>query len=163
MFPKDVIVNQSYAEILDDKNRVEKKIKVKAIIGIMIMVAFFTFYIVRIGNLHNVSNTYRHDAEEINQDVKYNWAENNFTKIIAKPESEYGKIIYEYPNSFGIEIYKVSYEEFDSYISVCRNQGFDNNVTKTNTFYSAENEDYSLMIYYDEKAETMAIYINLID
>ncbi len=31
LFPKDVIVNQSYAEILDDKNRVEK-IKGKAIV-----------------------------------------------------------------------------------------------------------------------------------
>ena len=163
LFPKDVIVNQSYAEILDDKNRVEKKIKGKAIIGIIIMVAFFTFYIVRTGFLHNISNTYRHDAEGINQDAKYNWSENDFTKIIAKPESEYGKIIYEYSNSFGIEIYKVSFEEFDSYTSVCRNQGFDNNVTKTNTFYSAEYGDYSLMIYYDEKAETMTIYVSLID
>lgn len=163
LFPKDDIVNQSYAEILNDKNRVEKKIKGKAIIGIMIMVAFLAFYIARTGHIYNINNTYRHDAAGINQDAQYNWPENDFTKTITKPESEYGKIIYEYPNSFGIEIYKVSYEEFDSYASVCRNQGFDNNVTKTNTFYSAENGDYSLMIYYDEKAETMIIYVSLID
>jgi len=59
LFPNDPIVRDSFNEISADENRVNKVIKIKAIIGLVLLVAAIIFFFVRNGTFDNlkVANT----------------------------------------------------------------------------------------------------------
>ena len=59
LFPNDPIVRDSFNEITADENRVNKVIKIKAIVGLVLLVAAIIFFFVRNGTLDDltVANT----------------------------------------------------------------------------------------------------------
>ena len=57
LFPNDNIVKQSYAEIVADNERVKKNIKIKAIVGLVILVIAIVFAIVRYDVFDNTGIT----------------------------------------------------------------------------------------------------------
>ena len=75
------------------------------------------------------------------------WPTTGLATKIPKPNSILGKISVDESDSFSVYIGNTSQQEFENYIKACQEMGFVNNYSKTDTSYSAENnEKYELTI-----------------
>lgn len=93
--------------------------------------------------------------------TKYSWPNSKITSLIPVPESANGKIISDSEDSFWIDVYKTSDEEFTEYTQKCKDKGFTVNYSGSNDSYSAENKDgYSLDLDYDAENKTMSISLD---
>lgn len=156
LFPGDKIANETYQEILRNNSIVKKKLRIRLLLTVGVIIAFVFFVGIwggKIGIGNSVSNK--------NYNQKYDWQENQFTEFLPKPESEFGKVIIETEKQFSIEIYQVSTEMFEKYVKECRNNGFKDDIRKTDSMFSAYNESrYQLNIYYYKNKKEMYISIN---
>lgn len=92
---------------------------------------------------------------------KYNWPTNSIASLLPEPKSDYGKIEYDSEDGFSLNVYKISPEEFNSYIDECKNKGFTVDYYGSESYYNADNEDgYSLSVDYNKDEETMNITIS---
>lgn len=90
---------------------------------------------------------------ELDAPMKMNniiWPTTGLATKIPKPNSMLGKISLDESDSFSVYIGNISQQEFENYIKACQEMGFVNNYSKTDTSYSAENnEKYELDIEYE--------------
>ena len=156
LFPGDKIANETYQEILKNSNIVKKKLIIRLLLTVGVIIIFVAFMGVRSGK-NGIGNL----ADNKDYDQKYDWQENQFTTLLPKPESEYGKVTMEMEKQFSVEIYKTSTEMYEEYVKECRNNGFTVDITKTEGMFSAHNEEgYQLYIYYYENKKEMHISID---
>ena len=67
-------------------------------------------------------------------------------------------------NQIQIELYKISAKEFNDYVGACKNAGFTEGITKTDSvFYANDDEGYKLSIFYYENKDTMNVYVSAYD
>ena len=91
------------------------------------------------------------------------WPTTGLATKIPKPNSILGKISLDESDSFSVYIGNTSQQEFENYIKACQEMGFVNNYSKTDTSYSAENnEKYELTIEFKGN-KTMYISVDSID
>lgn len=101
------------------------------------------------------------DSKKEDKTVKYRWPSTEFVSRIPQPESEFGKISSESERYFNIDIYEVSFEQYEDYIDECKAEGFVVDYTKFDGYYSAkDDEGYSLMLSYDEDETEMNISLS---
>lgn len=106
----------------------------------------------------NLSNKIKNTNEK---NEKYNWPSNSIASLLPEPESDYGKIEYDSADSFSLDVYKTTAEEFNSYVSECKDKGFTVDYYGYDNYYSADSKNgYSLTVNYDEDEETMNISIS---
>ena len=159
LFPNDNIVKKAYEEIIIDKSKINKQIKMKTIIGIAILVIVIVFFVVRSGIFENTNII---DTTDYN--ATFEWQENGLFKKLPEPPNNNGKIISETDKNINIEIYKIKINDFDTYVKKCRESGFDIDVVKNDSvFYSKNYEGYDLNIFYDSKKEIMDIHLDAYD
>lgn len=156
LFAGDRIAKDAYQKIVNNEKKCNRILLIRFLTSVcLITVAVSMLFTYRF-RINDIGNS-KHDDTT----AKYDWPQNKFTAVIPKPGSEYGQIQYEYTDSFSIDIYKVSESEFDSYTNSCREKGFDNDLTRTSSFFSAETDDgFSLMLYYFEKEDKMSLHIS---
>lgn len=151
MFPNDLVVKQSYAEILDDKKRVNGVIRNKAIIGAVILVVVLGYCY--------ISN--RTESTTINYNAEFEWKTNGLFSYLPEPQKNKGKINSETEERIHIELYDVKQEDFEDYVKACIEMGFTISTTKTDSVYYAYNaEQYELDIFYWEEKEAMEIFLD---
>lgn len=159
MFPNDPIVKESYNEILADNARVKKTIKIKGIIGLVVLAVAIIFTVVRYGVLDRVGVTGGKDTS-----ATFEWQNYGLFTQIPEPETHNGKIVLESDNQIQIELYKISAKEFNDYVGACKNAGFTEGITKTDSvFYANDDEGYKLSIFYYENKDTMNVYVSAYD
>lgn len=159
MFPNDPIVKESYNEILADDARVKKTIKIKGIVGLVILAIVIVFAIVRYGVLDRVGVTGGPDYS-----ATFEWQNYGLFTQIPEPETNNGKIVRESTDQINIELYHVSADDFNEYVKACKNAGFTVDITKTDqVFYAHDNEGYDLNIFFYEDRKTMNIYVDSYD
>ena len=159
MFPNDPIVKESYNEILADDARVKKTIKLKGIVGLVILAIVIIFAIFRYGVLDRVGITGGPDYS-----ATFEWQNYGLFTQIPEPETNNGKIVRESTDQINIELYKVSSEDFNDYVKACKNAGFTVDITKTDqVFYAHDEEGYDLSIFFYEDKKTMNIYVDSYD
>lgn len=90
LFPGDKIANETYQEILKNSNIVKKKLRIRLLLTVGVIIIFVAFMGVRSGK-NGIGNL----ADNKDYDQKYDWQENQFTTLLPKPESEYGKVTME--------------------------------------------------------------------
>lgn len=101
------------------------------------------------------------DSKKEDKTVKYRWPNTEFVSRIPQPESEFGKISSESERYFNIDIYEVSFEQYEDYIDECKAEGFAVDYTKFDGYYSAkDDEGYSLKLSYDEDETEMNISLS---
>lgn len=96
---------------------------------------------------------------EVDKTEEYKWPDSDIGRMIPLPDSSYGKVSYESEDSFWIDIYDISDEQFENYIDECKNCGFTVDYNKFDGYYSAEDKKgYSLSLTYNK--ETLSISMN---
>lgn len=90
------------------------------------------------------------------------WPDTELGKILPTPDIELkGEITTNSDDLLKITLAKVSSEDFDSYVALCANSGFDLSTYSSGSRYSANNAaGYELSINYSEKEKTMDVSIN---
>lgn len=159
LFPNDAIVKQSYIEILDDKHRVNKTIKIKAVLGLVVLIAVIIFTVVRYGITDKVGIT-----DDKNYDATFEWQTNGLFAELPQPKSNNGKIVIETEQQISFELYNVETEDFESYVKECREAGFVVGVSKTDmVFYATDDEGYKLSIFYYDDKDSMNVVVSAYD
>lgn len=82
-----------------------------------------------------------------------NWPTNTIVdKLLPKPDSDVGRINWEYDDSISADIPDISTDEFNSYVTKCSDVGFNMDFDKSDTYYFADNADgYRVSLYLDDK------------
>lgn len=159
MFPNDPIVKESYNEILADDARVKKTIKIKGIVGLVILAIVIIFAIFRYGVLDRVGVTGGTDYS-----ATFEWQNYGLFTQVPAPDTNNGKIVRESTDQIHIELYHISTEDFNNYVKECKNAGFTVDITKTDqVFYAHDDEGYDLSIFFHEDKKTMDIYVDSYD
>lgn len=158
LFPNDPIVRGSYDEIVDSKNRVNRTIKIKAVIGLVILAIVVVLCVVRYGGDAGVS----YDRKDYN--ATFEWQTTGLFAELPEPDTNNGKIIMETEKQVSIELYNISAGDFDAYVKKCREVGFTSEVTKMGgVFYATDEEGYDLNLFYDAQKDVLSININSYD
>lgn len=99
--------------------------------------------------------------DEADKTEEYKWPDSDIGRMIPQPDSSYGKVSYESEDSFWIDIYDISDEQFENYIDECKNCGFTVDYNKFDGYYSAKDEKgYTLSLTYSKEKETLSISMN---
>lgn len=158
LFPDDSIVKESYAEITSDEAHVNKILKVKAIIGLVILVIATVFLVIRYGQ------TSGGVIDDTDYSATFEWQTNGLFAQIPEPTTNNGHIVWELEEQIYIELYNVSSENFESYVKACRDVGFTVDITKNDmVFYASDSEGYGLSIFYDDDTNVMKVYVDSYD
>lgn len=159
LFPNDPIARRSYDDIINDGNKVNKILKTKAIVGIVILIFAIIFVVVRYNVVDNANFTNPKDYN-----TTFEWQTNGLFEKLPDPETNNGRIVSETEKQIQIELYNISPDDFDEYVKKCRQSGFSYDVTKNDiVFYSKDVNGYDLSIFYDEKEKVMKIYLGSYD
>lgn len=157
LFPNDPIVQDSYNEIIADKNHVDKVIRIKAIVGLVLLVAAVAFGVVRYADTVRVTDNKNYNAT-------FEWQTNGLFAEIPKPATNNGRIVSETDKQINIELYHIKKTDFETYVKSCREAGFTVEVTKTDAVFYAKNGDgHNLSIFYDDDKESMDIFVSSYD
>lgn len=83
--------------------------------------------------------------------VEYEWPDSGLATMLPKPETIKGKISYNYEDSFCIDVYGVSDEEYKAYVKACKEKGFTLDTSGSDDSYYAYNEDeyYLSLMHFD--------------
>ena len=71
------------------------------------------------------------------QSVTYEWPSVGLNQYLPIPPTEYGDIKTNDETRFNIEIYQVSLEDFEGYVTDCKEKGFTISTTKTDSVFYA--------------------------
>lgn len=158
LFPDDSIVKESYAEITSDEAHVNKILKVKAIIGLVILIIATVFLVIRYGK------TSRDVVDDTDYSATFEWQTNGLFALLPEPTTNNGHIVWELEEQIYVELYNISSENFESYVKECRDVGFSVDVTKNDTiFYASDKKGYGLSIFYDDDTNVMKVYVDSYD
>ena len=154
-FPNDSIVKQSYDEIISDDEHVKKKIKVKVIIGVVIIGLVVATFVAR------SAIPFMEFSDKTDYSSTFTWQTNGLFGKLPQPSTNNGKIKMESKDRIQIELYNIEASDFEAYVKSCRDAGFTVDVTKTDSvFYAEDEEKYDLDIFYDDSKNTMSIYLD---
>lgn len=160
LFPGDNIASDVYKRIVANNSKIRRLYEIRRGITIILICVLFLLIFRRSVELENERKT--EEAEKIaSYDVTYEWPQNQLSQMLSEPDIEHGKIMRENTEIFQIELYKVTQEQFDAYVNACRKKGFNDNLTRTDsTFYANNEEGYDLDIIYYENDQEMHISID---
>lgn len=139
LFPNDPIVRDSFNEISADENRVNKVIKIKAIIGLVLLVAAIIFFFVRNGTFD--------DLKVANTEVVI--PETELSVLMPQIDGGKGEIVTNNEEFFTVNYVGISDSEFEAYKKECKDKGFTIDCENTGSLFDAYNEDgYNIRITY---------------
>ena len=93
--------------------------------------------------------------------LEYNWPVSGNAALLPEPISENGEITSNSESHFSAVVYNVSQDEFDSYASECRENGFDIAVEGSDSSYYAYNADgYCVDLFYWKEESELSIYLD---
>lgn len=84
--------------------------------------------------------------------------------LLPQPDSCVGEIISDSADSFWVDVYETSQEQYNSYVDACKEAGFFVDYSSSSFYYDAQNENGdSLSISYNEDEQLMSIAIDAAD
>lgn len=139
MFKGDKAADEAYQEIVAQRERVAKTVKVKAIAYTIALIAIIVFLSVKNGTFDDIklSNT----PLEI--------PETELSVLMPQIEGGKGEVVTNNSEYFSVEYYGISESEFEAYKKDCKNRGFTIDCESTGSLFDAFNEDgYNIRITY---------------
>lgn len=77
------------------------------------------------------------------------WSTSELAKLLPVPKSNIGEIIKDDEKGYEVYVAETSMQEFSDYVSVCKQKGFEVDVTDSKKYFSAQNsEGYKLFVEY---------------
>lgn len=139
MFPNDLIVKQSFEEIKADENRVNNILKFKAIVGVVIFISVIIFMFVRNGTFADIKSS--NTVLEV--------PDTELSSIMPQIDGAKGEIVTNNSEYFSVTYYGISEKEFESYKTICKNEGYTIDCENNGSLFDAYNkEGYNIRITY---------------
>lgn len=92
----------------------------------------------------------------------YVWPSDGLSTMLPQPESVRGKIYSDSEDRFSLNLYGVTSEQYQSYLSACKEQGFTLDSETDSNFYDANNEEgYQLSLFYYEHDKEIDINLEM--
>lgn len=143
----DKIVKSVYTDIVATRNRVNRGVKWRAAAGAFIIIVFGTFVFIKRpdfrGTTKIMSDT--DDIIQISDDNGFEWLETGLSTQIPKISAEEGSIYTNNDTELSIRLEGISYNEFESYVTACKELGYTVDAVKDTYTYTAYNEEGYLL------------------
>lgn len=92
---------------------------------------------------------------------KFSWKDIELGNLLPEPKSHVGRIIINSDDHLSIYIQKTSKDDYKNYLSKCQDNGFTIENDKSDTRYSAYNEDgYELSLWYNDSSKELNISLD---
>lgn len=96
-----------------------------------------------------------------NKGEKIAWKDIELGSVLPEPISHIGRIVVNSDDHLSIYIQKTSKDDYKNYLSKCQDKGFTMESDKSDTRYSAYNEDgYELSLWYNEREKELSISLD---
>lgn len=154
----DKIVEETYREIITNKNKINKCVKTRAIIGTMIMVFFLLFVLIKrpvIGDIiklfshsSNMPQISKEDEKDTKESVK--WSDMFLSDYFPEPVLTNAYVYSNSKEECNIGQINCSQSEYYAYCRQCKEWGFDYEIVKEDdTWFTAYNsEGYKVHVSY---------------
>ena len=143
----DKIVESTYADITASKSKVDRIVKVRAIIGAIIIVVFLAFVLINGSVFSGITSIVSGigGTSQTSNDEDFEWLETGLSTKIPKIDAKKGRIQTNSDRELWISLDGVSYNEFEKYITACKEMGYTVDAEKdTNTYTAYNSEGYLL-------------------
>ena len=150
----DKVVEATYADIVSCKNKVDKHVQMRAIIGAVIIVAYLVFIAVNGSLLGDISNIFSgiglpSIGSSQNGKDNFEWLDTGLSAKIPTISATKGKYMTNSDTELDVTVEGFSYSQFEKYITECKNMGYTVDSVKDTDEYSAYNsEGYYLELQY---------------
>lgn len=137
----DKVVEDTYAEIQSSKSKVEKSVKIRAIIGAVIIVAFISFVLINgtlFGGVSKLFSGINGGTTTSNEELV--WLETGLSTKIPKIEGKEGRVQTNSDTELWISLDGFNYNEFEKYVTDCKEMGYTVDAKKDTNTYTASNE-----------------------
>ena len=95
-----------------------------------------------------------------NKDDTFEWPNMTITKTVPEPETNKGKINSNGNDFFYIDIHEQSFDNYEEYLTKCKNKGYTIDAVENDDSYEAYNKDgLKLDLNYYDSTKEMSIYI----
>ena len=93
---------------------------------------------------------------------EFEWNNMALAEIIPEPESNLGSHLMNSEDYLSVDVHEISKEAYKEYVNGCREKGFTVDMSETDGYYSASNnEGYELMLYYFDDEQRMSIDLSV--
>ncbi|MBQ2880547.1 MAG: hypothetical protein IJE27_07625 [Anaerotignum sp.] len=93
--------------------------------------------------------------------AEYSWPTTGLAALIPAPAADYGRVEEDASEHFSSVIYDVTQAEFDSYVTDCREMGFDIEAEGSDSSFTAYRTDGSFLeLYYWAEDQELSVYID---
>lgn len=151
LLANDQIAEVAYKEIVVNKMKADKKIKIRAGMGAAIVSVFVVFVLMEGSMFKGVANLLFDSNSSSNIDVAENfeWLTTGLSTELPEINGTSGDISENNDEELDINIEGVSYSQFDTYVASCKEKGFTIDAVRDTDKYSANNsKGYLLKIDY---------------
>ena len=95
---------------------------------------------------------------------KFDWHDFELSYLLPEPESNKGRLLTNTEDNLSIYICNSSKDEYDTYVDECKNKGFTIESEKTDSNYTAYNEDgFKIILWYDESDKEYHIDLSALE
>ncbi len=142
----DKIVEATYAEIVSCKKEVDKHVRNRAIIGVVVIVAYLVLIAVSgsmLGGIVNVFPGFDMPSIGITQIGKDNfeWLDTGLCTKVPSIDSNDGSYQTNSDIELSVRVEDISYSQFEKYITECQNLGYTVDAQKGTAGYTAYNAE----------------------
>lgn len=132
----DKVIETTYNDITISRNKVAKAVKTRAVIGASIIVAFLIFILVSGSLFNGVSNI----SKLCQSDERFEWLETGLSTKVPKIDTGKGHLYTNSDTELWLRIDDVTYNQFEGYITSCKDMGYSVEAKKDTHEYSAYND-----------------------
>ena len=112
------------------------------------------------GEIYTVNYDFRTDKYTLDNEIEkaYQWTATDLGNQIPKPETEIVEAGVDDEDTFMFDAYGMSLEQFNAYVEACKEQGYTENASSSDGYYTADSADgYSVNLsYYEEDGRMSA-------
>ncbi len=152
--------------VLKQKNRSSNKAPASSSFIVAMVSTVILIIIYGVGSVfasRSEADTNRANEIEYEQkhSVTYNLPSSGLSRYLPSLPSIYGKIVTDDDSRFNIDLFKVTQEQFEDFVSECKEKGFSISITKTDsTFYAYHEDEFELNLFYSDDEQTLSLFLD---
>lgn len=149
----DKIVKSTYTEIKASKDKIDRVVRMRAIIGVSVIAVSLVFVLINgsifrgiKGILRSTNNTSKTSTnDDFSEEDTFDWLETGLSTKIPRVDAKKGEIHRNSDAELWISLEGISYSEFDKYITSCKEMGYTVEDAKDTYKYTAYNSEGYLL------------------
>lgn len=148
LLKNDTIAETSYSEIIASKKMIDKKVRIRAGIGAVIIIVFVAFVMINGSLLKGITNLIPNNSSSVvNNDKSFEWLETGLSTKIPSIDVKSGRVQTNSDTELWLSLDGITYNQFEEYVTSCKEMGYSVDAEKdTNTYEAYNGEGYLLEV-----------------